>query len=533
MRFALITDSHIGGKFREDMYNKGVKIACNVNADYLLHLGDLTGDGTLADYQVSKQYLEKINFDGPFLIIPGNHDARNVGYLLWEEMIGKRFFVHSDEKKKVKILALDSSLPDLDAGRISPKGIKRIYEEFEDLPEYWLKVIMFHHHTLPVPYTGRERSAIYDAGDTVRALLDNNIHLVFNGHRHFSNTYRMSDGAMRCWVINGGTISCKKTRYREEYSVTIVDVEPVKNDINIRVLELNHDPIREKITYSGHFQELSPPTKKEKIGTIAHIGNTNFSKDHFNEDAYQAGINIINKMDCDVVVHSGSVTSSSYYDDFEIAKAFLNLIEKPLLIVPGVCDATSLGYELFPEMIGDTNPFFENEKIKVQGFNSCMIDDVLGRLGRSNNQIIKEKLGNLQKIGVAAFHHTVIPLPRIKHDSELMDAGDILYNAIENRINLVLTGAKNLAGCWQVNDTIFANTGTISSQNVRSKRKNSFNVIDIYQTNIGKYYEIYEYLIENGEKKNIGLFHISDIARPLRVPEKIDYNAIIEKIEIT
>ena len=523
MRFILISDTHIGGRFDELMYNKGMEIANFVEADYLIHCGDLTNDGTLAQYEIAKLYLDKIEKNKPFIIIPGNHDVANVGDLLWEEMIGHRFFVHEDKKKKVKILALDSTEPDSNSGRMGPKGIQRIYEEFDSLPEYWLKVLIFHHQTLPIPHTGRERSAIYDAGDAVRAILDNNIHLVFNGHRHISNTYRMSDGAMQAWIINSGTLSCRKTRYREEYSMTFVDVDRETNNICIRVLQLNQDPLLENISCSGKFQEVIPPMKKDLLSTLIQIGNTDISDTRFNVDAYNKGVKIINETECDLVVHNGEVTGSSFLHEFEWSKALLDQIEKPMLVVPGDNDAYPLGYELFPEYIGELNPTFENGNILVKGYNSCLIDAKIGRLGRGNTSNIIESLTNTSKLGAIAFHHTIIPLPRTKHDSELMDAGDVLAALVNNRVNLVLTGAKNQAGCWQVNDTIFVNSGTLSSLNVTKKEGNSFNIIKIFQTDIGKYYEIEEYLISPFKYKTIGLFHVSDLAKPIQVPLKIKY----------
>ncbi|MCG3216321.1 MAG: metallophosphoesterase [Candidatus Heimdallarchaeota archaeon] len=523
MRFILISDTHIGGRFDELMFNKGMEIVDFLDTDYLIHCGDLTNDGTLAQYKIAELYLEKIRKNKPFIIIPGNHDVANVGDLLWEEMIGPRFFCQEDKKKKVKILALDSTEPDSNSGRMGAKGIRRIYEEFESIPEYWLKVLIFHHQTLPIPHTGRERSAIYDAGDAVRAILDTNIHIVFNGHRHISNTYRMSDGAMQAWIINTGTLSCKKTRYREEYSMTIVDVDREKNDICIRVIQLNQDPVLENIRYSGKFQEVIPPMKKDHLATLIQIGNTDISDNHFNVDIFNKGVKVINETECDLVIHCGEVTRSSYLHEFEWSKALLDQIEKPMLIVPGDGDAFPLGYELFPEYIGERNPSFENGNLLAKGFNSCLIDTKIGRLGRGKTNNIINSLTNTSKFGAVAFHHTIVPLPRTKHDSELMDAGDVLSALVKNRINLVLTGAKNQAGCWQVDDTVFTNAGTFSSLNITKKEGNSFNIINIFQTDIGKYYEIEEYLINSFRYKKIGSFHVSDFVTPLTVPPRISY----------
>ena len=79
---------------------------------------------------------------------------------------------------------------------------------------------------------------------------------------------------------------------------------------------------------------------------------------------------------------------------------------------------------------------------------------------------------------------------------------------INHNINLVLTGAKNKPATWQVNNTIFVNSGTLSSYNVNSKEGNSFNVISIYETSQGYYYEIDEVLLSLESAKRLGTYHI-------------------------
>ncbi len=525
MRFVLISDTHIGGRFDELMFNKGVKIANSIDSDYLIHLGDLTDGGTKAEYEIASLYLEEIK-KSPFFIIPGNHDAKNVGDLLWEEYIGPRFFVHTNETHKVKILALDSTEPDSNPGRMGPKGVNRIYEEFNDLPDYWLKILMFHHQTLPIPYTGRERSAIKDAGNAVKAILDCNVHLVFNGHRHISNVFSLSDGVIDAWIINCGTLSCKKTRYKEEYSMTVVDIDRKQNTLAVRVIMLNHDPPIEQVNYSSKFQHMLLGFKSKKLlRRIIQLGNTAFSSSHFDPQSFNKGVEKINNCDCDLVIHTGDVTAHSYISEYNQAHEELKSFTKPLVIVPGDNDYLPLGDQLFPKYIGHPNPFYEDSHASVAGYNTCLIDEHVGRLGRGNTADFIEKLtsnGN-NKLGVLVFHHTIIPLAGIKHDAELMDAGDVLDAIVKNRINLVLSGAKNRSGCWQVNDTVFVNVGSFSTKHWTELDGNGFNIIDIYQTDLGKSYEIYKYCLETDEKKLLGSFNISERMKPIKIPPKLEY----------
>ena len=51
--------------------------------------------------------------------MPGNHDARNVGYLLFEHTFGARDSrLRLDAGSRLTLVAVDSSKPDLDEGEI-------------------------------------------------------------------------------------------------------------------------------------------------------------------------------------------------------------------------------------------------------------------------------------------------------------------------------------------------------------------------------------------------------------------------------
>ncbi len=97
------------------------------------------------------------------VVIPGNHDSRNVGYVHFEELFGDRNSVL--RVGPVTVVAVDSTEPDLDHGQIGRGRYRWIEEQFA--PDASLRIFVCHHHLLPVPGTGRERNVIYDAGDTI------------------------------------------------------------------------------------------------------------------------------------------------------------------------------------------------------------------------------------------------------------------------------------------------------------------------------------------------------------------------------
>ena len=175
----------------------------------------------------------------PIYYLIGNHDAKNVGYLLFEELIGEghRYFEYDDDN--LFVLGFDSTKPDLPGGVIHHKAIEDVKNRI-NAPDRKnkFKIICFHHQTIPIPNTGKERSAIDDSGDMLEMLLTNKADLVLNGHRHISNLYTVSSPVKDLYIFNAGTFSCNKTRYREQFTYSVIDIE--RNSINFKIITISH-----------------------------------------------------------------------------------------------------------------------------------------------------------------------------------------------------------------------------------------------------------------------------------------------------
>src|SRR5438270_13611253 len=57
--------------------------------DVVIISGDLTTYGFKDEYALAKRYLDTIECES-MVVIPGNHDSRNVGYVHFEELFGER-----------------------------------------------------------------------------------------------------------------------------------------------------------------------------------------------------------------------------------------------------------------------------------------------------------------------------------------------------------------------------------------------------------------------------------------------------------
>ncbi|MGH3002378.1 MAG: metallophosphoesterase family protein, partial [Gaiellaceae bacterium] len=152
------------------------------------------------------------------VIVPGNHDARNVGYVHFEEMFGDRSSVL--RVADVAVVAVDSTEPDLDHGEIGRGRYPWIEEQFAGLGPAALKIFVLHHHLLPVPGTGRERNVVYDAGDAIECLQRAGVHLVLSGHKHVPYAWKLEN----LFVVNTGTVSTLRLRGHTRPCYNVVEV---------------------------------------------------------------------------------------------------------------------------------------------------------------------------------------------------------------------------------------------------------------------------------------------------------------------
>ena len=121
-----ISDLHCGKQyFLAELLDRAISEINELRPDIVICSGDLTTFGFEDEYLLAKSYLDKIECDS-LVVIPGNHDSRNVGYVHFEELFGERNSVL--RKGGVTVVAVDSTEPDLDNGQIG-RGRYRWIEE--------------------------------------------------------------------------------------------------------------------------------------------------------------------------------------------------------------------------------------------------------------------------------------------------------------------------------------------------------------------------------------------------------------------
>ncbi|MCS7135751.1 MAG: metallophosphoesterase [Nitrososphaerota archaeon] len=247
-RIAHISDTHITrhGQFDENIFNMGLEALDTLSPkpDILVHTGDLTDNGILPDYELAVDKLKSMKYK--YIIAPGNHDERNYGHSLFKEMFG--FLDFEVDEGWAKFVVLNSPQPDRDEGRLGRRRQLYLEEVLKSTRAEKLKIVVFHHHLVPVPYSGREVNVLEDAGDVLDIILQNHVHLVLMGHRHVRHTIKIDETVL----VNAGTFSCIRTRGRFLHSFNVIDI---LSDGTINVLEVDIKTKEERLL--KHFKASS------------------------------------------------------------------------------------------------------------------------------------------------------------------------------------------------------------------------------------------------------------------------------------
>src|SRR5919199_4407790 len=123
---AQISDLHCGGPhFLPNLLDRAINEVNDLAPDIVVVSGDLTTFGFKEEYAQAKSYLDRLECPN-VVVIPGNHDSRNVGYVHFEQLFGDRNSVL--RLGGVTVVAVDSTQPDLDEGQIG-RGRYRLIEE--------------------------------------------------------------------------------------------------------------------------------------------------------------------------------------------------------------------------------------------------------------------------------------------------------------------------------------------------------------------------------------------------------------------
>jgi 3',5'-cyclic-AMP phosphodiesterase len=213
-----ISDIHCGNaRFIPELLDRAIIEVNRLNPTVVVVAGDLTDAGYREEFEQAAEYIDRIECEN-VLVIPGNHDARNVGYIHFERFFGERQSVI--DLDDVILVGVDSSEPDLNDGQVGREHYGFITSTFSGATEK-LKIFVVHHHLISLPGTGRERNIVFDAGDVLERLIEVGVDLVLSGHKHVPYSWRLED----MLIVNSGTASTLRVRGNTRPCYNIIEVE--------------------------------------------------------------------------------------------------------------------------------------------------------------------------------------------------------------------------------------------------------------------------------------------------------------------
>ena len=229
MQIVQLSDLHVGGLFKEDAFNTIVSEVNELSPDVVIISGDLTDDGLIFQFQQARSLIQKLNCSN-LITLPGNHDYRHTGYLLF-----KKFFPFSNqihEFENLVILTLGTARPDRDEGEVGHR--QNVWmEDVLNRHDGKMKIVVMHHHLIAIPDTGYANVVgILDAGDTLRACLESKVDLVLCGHKHRPWIWNL--GALK--IAYAGTASSWRYRGVFDDTYNIININRGKIEIDIKVV---------------------------------------------------------------------------------------------------------------------------------------------------------------------------------------------------------------------------------------------------------------------------------------------------------
>jgi 3',5'-cyclic AMP phosphodiesterase CpdA len=208
--------------------------------------------------------------------------------------------------------------------------------------------------------------------------------------------------------------------------------------------------------------------------------------------------NLVREIAPDVVVISGDLTQRAKSEQFEEARAFLDTLPGPQIVVPGNHDISL--YNVFRRFV---QPLDRYKRYITEDLNPCHIDDEIavvgvntarsltfkdGRVNKEQVEQIRATLAGLDpKITRVVVTHHPFDLPKGSEEDDLVDRAHMAMEVFaECGVDLLMAGhlhtshAGNTSARYKISEyaALVVQAGTATSTRGRGE-VNSFNVIRI------------------------------------------------------
>jgi len=261
LQLVQLSDLHIGGAyFKQEIFDTIIyEVKNKLKPDVILITGDLTDEGLSSQFRRASLEIKRLTDVCPnVIILPGNHDYRHTGYLLFKKFFPSSFYSSSHPSNvysfnRTLIITLATARPDRDEGEVGYRQNLWLEKTLGD-KKYRknTKILAMHHHLIGVPDTGTDKIVIVDAGDILRTCLQYKVDLVLCGHKH------------RPWLWNLETLdiayagTASSTRFRgftkNTYNIIEIDNDG-KVNIDLKIVDGRRLPLIDILKKHKPFPE--------------------------------------------------------------------------------------------------------------------------------------------------------------------------------------------------------------------------------------------------------------------------------------
>ena len=241
MLIAQISDLHVGPQFVSSAYEWAVKEIRELKPDVIIASGDFTENGLLREFNLAAEKLEGLS-DFPIISVAGNHDYRSTGYLIYKEIFGEK---QSFNFGNVVFFTVSTARPDRDEGEVGHRQNLWLGDNLRK-NQSKVKIVVMHHHVVPVPDTGTDRITIVDAGDVLKTLFVEKANLVICGHRHRPWMWTVNEMT----IAHAGTTSSERTRgyFANTYNIIEVDESTGDSKVWLKIVNGKKLEMKEVVT---------------------------------------------------------------------------------------------------------------------------------------------------------------------------------------------------------------------------------------------------------------------------------------------